>query len=251
MASPTTAPHQKNAFLIFEDRPSESRLVERVWRCRSERAGTFMSVAASNIEMVVTRHDGKVFLTVRGPETKATFADCPADGDWVGIRLKLGTFMPSLLPAALLDRRDVTLPAISGQRFWLNGSGWEFPSFENAEVFVRRLARAGIIWHDPAIDTALYRPPHGAQSRSIRSAQRHFVKATGITLNTFRQIERARSAANLLRRGVGIADTVHQAGFFDQSHLTRSLKHLIGHTPARILRGEAQLSFLYNTAPPG
>ena len=47
--------------------------------------------------MVVTRHKGKTFLTVRGPETKATTADCPAEGEWVAIRLKLGTFMP-LMP---------------------------------------------------------------------------------------------------------------------------------------------------------
>ena len=85
-------------FLIFEDRPSDSPCVERVWRCHSERAGTFHSMSASQWEMVVTRHKGKTFLTVRGPETKATTADCPAEGEWIGIRFKLGTFMP-LLPA--------------------------------------------------------------------------------------------------------------------------------------------------------
>ena len=51
--------------------------------------------------MAVTRHEGKAFLTVRGPETKATTADCPAHGEWLGIRLKLGTFMPLLRAGAL------------------------------------------------------------------------------------------------------------------------------------------------------
>ena len=78
-------------FLIFEDRLSDSPFVERVWRCHSERAGTFLSMAASHWEMVVTRHRGKTFLTLRGPETKATTADCPAEGEWLGIRFKLGT----------------------------------------------------------------------------------------------------------------------------------------------------------------
>jgi hypothetical protein len=43
--------------------------------------------------MVVTRHKGRTFLTLRGPETRATLVDCPADGEWLGIRLKLGAFL--------------------------------------------------------------------------------------------------------------------------------------------------------------
>jgi hypothetical protein len=43
---------------------------------------------------------------------------------------------------------------------------------------------------------------------------------------------------------------VYLAGYFDQPHLTRSLKYLIGQTPAEIARVTRQLSFLYKTAPP-
>jgi methylphosphotriester-DNA--protein-cysteine methyltransferase len=64
-----------------------------------------------------------------------------------------------------------------------------------------------------------------------------------------RQIERARHAATLLKDGVSILDAVHEAGYFDQAHLTRSLKHLIGQTPVEIGRRTRQLSFLYKTAP--
>src|SRR6185503_14298247 len=73
-------------FLTFNDRPSDSRFVERVWRSQSHSAGVFLSVAASHFEIAVTRHKGRIFLTVRGPETKATPADCPAEGEWLGIR---------------------------------------------------------------------------------------------------------------------------------------------------------------------
>jgi hypothetical protein len=54
----------------------------------------------------------------------------------------------------------------------------------------------------------------------------------------------------LLREGVAIFDVVVGAGYFDQAHLTRSLKHFIGETPARIIQRQKQLSFLYNTDPP-
>lgn len=233
-------------FLNFEDRPSDSSFIERVWRSRTERGGPFVSIAAANFEMAVTRHRGKTFLTLRGPETRATTIDCPSDGEWLGIRFKLGTFIPTVPPGQLLDRNDVTLPDASTRSFWLNGSAWEYPSFENAETFVARLIQKGIITRDPAVD-AVVRGELPAQS--LRTAQRHFLRATGLTHGTVRQIERARYATNLLRHGTSILDTVHEAGYFDQAHLTRSLKHLIGQTPGPIGRGQTQLSFLYKTEP--
>ncbi|MGI0013014.1 MAG: hypothetical protein ACREBU_06185 [Nitrososphaera sp.] len=51
----------------FDERPSDSPFVERIWRTHSERAGSFSSLAMSHWEMVVTRHNGKTTLTVRGP----------------------------------------------------------------------------------------------------------------------------------------------------------------------------------------
>jgi hypothetical protein len=235
-------------FLLFDDRPSDSPFVERIWRSHSERGGTFHSIAACHWEFVVTRHLGKTSLTVRGPETQVTMAECPPDGEWFAIRFKLGTFMPSLRPGDLRDRNDVTLPDATGRSFWLNGTAWEYPDFENAETFVGRLVQAGLIVVDHSVAAALRSEP---QERTLRTTQRHFLQATGLTHCTIRQIERARYATNLLKQGVPILDVVHEAGYYDQAHLTRSLTRLIGQTPGQILRAERQLSFLYNTISPG
>jgi AraC-like DNA-binding protein len=197
--------------------------------------------------MAVTRLRGKVFITLRGPETKATTLDCPAEGEWVCIRFKLGTFMPQFLPGSLRDLKDVTLPDATSRFFWLNGSAWQYPGFDNAEIFIKRLAKSGLISRDLAIDAALQGQPRAV---SMRTTQRHFLRSTGLTHGTFRQIERARYATNLLKGGASILDAVHFAGYFDQAHLTRSLKHLIGQTPKKIIQGEKQLSFLYKTEPP-
>ena len=221
--------------------------MERVWRCHSERAGSFLSVAASHFEMCVTKLRGKMFLTLRGPELIATTADCPDEGEWIGIRFKLGTFMPRHPPESLSNRKDVNLPGASSRSFWLNGSAWEYPDFENAETFVRRLTRTGIVARSPIVDDVLREEP---APRVVRSAQRHFLRSTGMTYATYRQVERSRYAANLLRQGASILDTVHQAGYFDQAHLTRSLKQLIGETPAKIMQGRKQLSFLYKNELP-
>jgi hypothetical protein len=234
-----------NMLLTFDDRLSDSPFVERIWTARSDRADEFLSVAASHWEMVVTRLHGQVFLTVRGPETLATPLACPADGDWVGIRFKLGTFWPAFLPGTLRDRRDVTLPGASSRSFWLSGSAWEYPTFENADTFVARLVRKGVIGRDPIVDAVL---DGGRHALSVRSAQRRFIRATGITYAAYRTIERARCATRLLQAGVPIIDVVHRAGYFDQPHLTRSFRSLIGQTPLEVARATRQLSFLYKTS---
>ena len=69
---------------------------------------------------------------------------------------------------------------------------------------------------------------------SLRAVQYRILRSTGLSQRTIRQIERARYATTLLKHGVSIFDTVYEAGYSDQPHLTRSLKHFIGHTPAEI-----------------
>ena len=232
--------------LDFEDRPSDSPLVEKIWRSRSDRGGPFVSIAQSHFEMAITRHQGRTFITLRGPETQATRADCPPGGEWLGIRFRLGAFMPRLAPTKLRDRHDVTLPGAARHAFWLDGSACDYPDFENADTFVDRLARKGLIVRDPIVDTVL----HGStDAGSVRSAQRHFLRATGVPHATVRQIERARRATLLLRDGIPILDVVHDAGYYDQAHLARSLRRFIGQTPVAVSRMAEQLSFLYKTPP--
>lgn len=217
---------------IFEERPSDSSFVETIWRTCSGRAGSFISRAVSHWEIVITKQDGETRLTVRGPETKATLAPCPANAEFLGIQFKLGTFMPHL-PVSSLVNGTITLPEATSQSFWLNHSAWQFPNYDDADTFVRRLVREGLLVREPSVDAAL---SGQLQARSLRSIQRRFVQATGLTHSTIRQIERARQAADLLEQGVSILDTVEQVGYADQSHLTRSLKRFVGETPAQISR---------------
>ena len=229
-------------FIVFEDRPSDSPFVERIWTSYSERAGVFLSVASPHWEMVVTRLRGQTYMTIRGPETRATVAECPADGEWVGIRFKFGAFLPHLLPGAMGDRKDVTLAGASASSFWLQGSAWEF---ENAEAFAGRLARKGLLVRDGVVDAWMRNEP---PPLSLRSTQRRTQRAGGITRDAFRSIARARYATSLLRDGLSILDVVERAGYYDQPHLCRSLRRFIGQTPAQIAGGAQQLSFLYKTS---
>jgi len=235
--------------IIFdEQRLSDSPFVERIWRSHSEGADPMLSIAESRSEIVVARHQGKSTLIVRGPETKATlFGESPTESEWLGIRLKPGASLLHL-PARNLVDATVTLPDATKQSFWLSGSAWQFPDYDNADTFVDRLVREGLLLREPTVGEALQ---GHLKDVSLRSVQRRFLQATGVTQSAVRQIERARYATLLLQQGVSILDAIEQAGYFDQPHLTRSLKYFIGQTPAQIIEKNQpeQLSFLYKTTP--
>lgn len=231
-----------------DERPSDSPFVERIWRSQSERASSFISMAESHWEMVVTKHQGKTILTVRGPQTRAMPAYGPADAEFFGIQFKAGAFMPDLPAKMVMNQHALHLPEAAQQSFWLHSSVWELPDFENADTFVNKLVREGLLVCDPVVGAALQGQP---VKMSLRTVQRRFLQATGLTHTTVFQISRARYATMLLKQGVSIPMTIAQAGYFDQSHLIRSLQHLIGQTPAQIVSKSRRdpLSFLYNITP--
>jgi hypothetical protein len=219
----------------FEERLAESPLVESIWRTRSEGLGgsAFISQAVSHWEIVITKQQGNISLTLRGPETLATTAPVPAEAEFVGIQFKPGSFMPHLPNFRLVDN-SLNLPQASSKAFWLAGSAWQFPDYENADTFVDRLVRAGLVAQDEQVAAAIQ--GHLPKELSLRSLQRRFLRATGLTQTTLYQIERARQAATLLEQGCSILDTVEQVGYSDQPHLTRALHRFIGQTPAQLLR---------------
>lgn len=216
----------------FEERASDSPLVALIWRTQSAAAGTFVSQAVSRSELVVWRHGGMTHIALRGPETYASIADCPPDSEFLGIQFRLGVFMPHL-PAERLVDRAVELPTAAGDRFWLQSATWQIPTFENADTFIERLARAELLVCDPIVASMV----NGRQpDLSARAIQYRFQRATGLSQRVINQIERARQAAALLEQGGAIADVADAAGYSDQPHLTRSLRRFIGQTPGQLAR---------------
>jgi AraC-like DNA-binding protein len=216
--------------LNVDSRPSDSPLVETIWRSHSHHAGPFLSIASSHWEMIVSNYEGRIYVAVRGPETHPSVAYCPPEGEWVGIQFKHGVFMPHLPVSDIVDG-GIELPEATSRSFWFHGSAWEFPTFENAECYVARLVKAELLASDPVVAAALHAHPVDLSPRSV---QRRFLRATGLTHGTLSPIERAHQALALLRQGVSPLDTVEQLGYADQPHLTRSLKRLIGQTPTQL-----------------
>ena len=216
----------------FDHRPSDSPLVEGLWRSYSVGGGSFMSTAASHWEMVITRQEGKTTFSIRGPETLASPAPIPEDAEFIGIIFKRGVYMPHF-PKQDLVNDALHLVGSTYNKVDLQGSKWEIPTFENADTFVDRLVRASLLAQDAVVDDVL----NGREvDLSLRSLQRRFLYVTGMTYKTIQQIDRARQALTLLQSGVPIPDTAYQTGYTDQSHLTRALKLFAGQTPGEIAK---------------
>lgn len=215
---------------VIDEWGSDSRFVEKTWRTRSVPEPAFISIAATHWEIVVTTQRDLTQLTVRGPETRATSVAIPADAEFFGIVFSLGTFMPAVPLARLVDRA-VTLPPATPRSVWHDGSRWEIPTPGNADVFVDRLVRHGLVVRDPVVAESLQADVDGVSTRTL---QRRVARATGLTRRTIRQIARAEEAVEALGRGLSPPDVARLLGYADQAHLIRSLKRFVGQTPAQV-----------------
>jgi len=216
----------------IERRASDSPYVETVTRGRTVSDGTTIRPAESSWHMVLVRHTDEARLLVVGPLTTAGVVSYTEGAEILWIKFKLGAFMPHQPVRDFVDT-ELSLPGASSQSFWLNGSAWRFPDYENADTFVNRLVREEVLAWDPVVNAVLQNQRLELASRTVRH---RFLRATGLSQNQIQQVERAQRAETLLRQGVSILDTVDEAGYSDQPHLTRSLKQWIGHTPAQLMR---------------
>jgi hypothetical protein len=214
--------------------------IERVWAAECDRATAFSSLASIRSGIGFARSGGSTVVHLRGPARKATALSCPRDSEYFGVDFRVGTYLPAFPPSRLSDLRDAVLPVMDGGRILLDGRAWEMPTPQNLDVFLDRLRRAGLLVVDPLVEEMW----HGVASRKVpaRTAQSRFARAAGLPRRTLLTIERARTAAGLLRAGAAIGEVVIAAGYHDQPHLTRSLRRMIGYTPGELARGEAFLA---------
>jgi len=216
---------------VSEERRSDSPYVEAVTHGWTESDGSTVRPAECRWHLVVVRQAGEARALAVGPLTGAGVASWGGGAEVLWIRFSLGTFMPHVPARTLLDTETI-LPDASSKSFWLGGSAWPYPDHENTETFVERLVREGVLARDPVVgDASAGRPSQGLSPRTMRH---RFLRATGLAQGVIHQVERANRAAMRLRGGVPIPDVVHEEGYFDQAHMTRSLKRWVGRTPARI-----------------
>ncbi len=215
---------------IFEGRRSDSPYIDMIWR--GHIGPNYAPVCPADVRwnLLFTKYQGQVNVSVEGATTQYVPKTQPEGMEFLVIKFELGVYLP-YIPAGTLVNTDAHLPNGASQKFWLNGSTWQFPDFENVETFVGQLLRAGTLVQEPVVNAVLHNEEPYVSTRTVR---RRFLHTTGLTPKTITQIERAQQAVALLEQGVSILDTVYQVGYADQPHLTRSLRRFYGDTPANI-----------------
>ncbi len=216
--------------ITHEQRFSDSPYVETVTHGWTLSDGSSIRPAESNWHMVFVKTQGRTHSLLVGPLPTAGKVSWGAGAEILWIKFKLGVFMPHIPVQEILDVEKPFQEAAS-KSFWLKSAAWELPDFENADTFVNKLARNEILAMDPVVDAVLNDQLPDVSARTMRH---HFLRATGMTRSRIFQMKQAQQAKALLQQGTSILDTMYETGYFDQPHLTRSLKQFIGYTPAQI-----------------
>jgi hypothetical protein len=214
-------------------RQSDSPWVDTVWTCTSEQVTEMTSVAGVRWGLVFWQQAGRAYADVTGPETRTGTAPVPEGATFTGIDFAVGTSLRAVPTPALVDG-GIRLPDSTGRTFRLDGACWETPGADDAEALVSRLVRAGVVVRDLLVADLLrgHRP-----AVSGRTVERRFRAATGLTLGAFRQIERARRAAELLAAGDTAPDVVAKLDYYDEPHLARALRSYVGRTARQLREG--------------
>ncbi|MFH8370458.1 helix-turn-helix domain-containing protein [Streptomyces sp. NPDC018031] len=217
--------------LRFETRRSDSPWVGTVWTCTSGQVTAMTSVAGVHWGLVFWEQDGRAYAGITGPETRTGTVPVPEGAAFTGIEFALGTSLRAVPTPSLVDG-GVELPDTERRTFRLDGTRWETPGPDDAEALVERLVRAGIVVRDPLVAEVLR--SHQSPAVSGRTVERRFRAATGLTRGAVRQIERARTAAELLAAGNPAADVVAKLDYFDEPHLARALRSYVGRTAGQL-----------------
>lgn len=191
------------------------------------------SVAGVRWGLVFWERDGRAHAAVTGPETRAGTAPVPEGAIFTGIDFAVGTHLRTV-PAPALTDGGIVLPDTSRRTFRLDDARWPTPGPDDAECLVERLVQAGVVVRDPLVAEVLrgHRP-----AVSGRTVERRFRAATGLTRGGIRQIERARTAAELLAAGAPATDVAAGLGYFDEPHLARALRRYVGRTAGQLRDG--------------
>jgi hypothetical protein len=212
----------------YEAKRSASPYVEVVWHTEDQTDGVYVASADACWDMIFIRNKaGQSKVSLCGPCFKTTLVPYSAGNKNFGIQFKPGV---SFTGISVTDMLNVTqpLPMPAEDTFVLQGCTWKMPTYENVDDFLARMAEQGLLSMDPVIMDVL---ENRAVNMSVRSIQRHFATAVGMSPRRVKQITSARQAVDLLLQGKPLAEVSYELGYADLPHMIRMLKRFTGFTP--------------------
>jgi len=189
-----------------------------------------VTAADGTIDLTLRKRRGVTQLLLSGPTSRARPTAFEAGDEVLTIRLRTGVHLPFVNGVRLTDV-DSLLPVSGSHRFWLHGSSVAFPTFATVETFAKHLAQEGLIGRDIVVEDVLSKRARGT---NVRTVQRHFLAATGLTMHRVRQIRRAEEARSLLASGHTIASIAYDTGYSNPGHMTNAFKYFFGQSPSEM-----------------
>lgn len=218
--------------LVFQSRASDSPFVHQIGSLHASSDGLFTAVPDGSWGLVIFRRARETNIYLTGCTTRPIPVRVEAGEEILSVSFKPSAYSPRLSAGDLLDNAVLLTPADARSVWWNAQERLELPTFDNVEDFVAALVKREHLAVNAAVAAVI--KGNSPPSMSMRTLQRHFLKTTGMTHNYWQQIQRAQHAAGALRSGKSPAQVAFDAGYVDQSHMTRWLKHLIGRTPGEI-----------------
>lgn len=212
-------------------RTSDSPYIDAVWQSTALSDGTYLVTPDGSWDLIAaTKANGNRIVFITGQATKPARLAYKAGEQSVVISFTAGAYLPQFTGAPFTDSY-VMLPLVDDSRFELAGQVFPWPTFANAEELVGQMVERNVLANNAVVDSALKNKPKAA---SVRSVERHFKTTTGLTLKKLADIRRAQQAVRMLKAGKNPSVTAAETGYYDQPHLSRSLKQLMDSLPSDV-----------------
>jgi hypothetical protein len=213
---------------VYEEKTSLSPFVETVWRASQHTDGVYVASADACWDMIFVRPlKGKPQVLLSGPGTETANVSYQAGNISFGVQFRHGTVFKHI-PVAEMVNVTKQLPMPTDDTFVLCDITWKFPTYEHIDLFLSGLSEHGLLTTNTVVRDVL---ENKTVNMSLRSIQRHFAVAVGLSPRQVKQIISSRKAVRLLLQGVPIAEVAYQLNYADQAHMTRMLKRYTGYTP--------------------
>ncbi len=217
---------------IVQTRPVDSPLVESISSVRFTATGQTLMQPDGCWDIAIIKRGDETLVLRTGLTTRPVVYEHEAGDEQLVVTFKPHSFMP-LMPGEVMRDVGVMLEKFGRGEFWIGTDVREIPTFENADVFVERLVRDGIVANNELVASVVDGQPMAMTERTM---QRHFLKTTGLTYKHFTLVQRAQQAVAMLQMGRPAVDVALALGFSDQAHMINSLKVIMGQTPKQIVR---------------
>ncbi len=217
---------------IVQTRPVDSPLVESISSVRFTATGQTLMQPDGCWDIAIIKRGDETLVLRTGLTTRPVVYEHEAGDEQLVVTFKPHSFMP-LMPGEVMRDVGVMLEKFGRGEFWIGTDVREIPTFENADVFVERLVRDGIVANNELVASVVDGQPKAMTERTM---QRHFLKTTGLTYKHFTLVQRAQHAVAMLQMGRPAVDVALALGFSDQAHMINSLKVIMGQTPKQIVR---------------